>query len=115
MKIVVLSSSKLNKDKTFFETHKENIKTVLQKFEKDTPIFIIGNVKNRTLIEYIKSLDYDVEEKRQVPGSIGNSNRKMIRECDRVIIFSVENSAIKEFYKYALEHKEKENVFLHEL
>jgi len=93
VKIALLSSAKLN-DKAVFETCRDQIANAVKGFDADSYQFIIGNIKNRVMIEYVKSLGYEVTVVTQHIKSLANSNKKIIRESHGVIFFIYDKSSV---------------------
>ncbi len=98
-----MSSSFLNDN---LKDYKSEIEFFLNKVIPSNPVITMGNLKNLPMIHFIENLGYDVNKKIQMPESLYNSNRKLIREHD-LIIFLIHNhsSNMTDFCEYAKEMK----------
>jgi hypothetical protein len=91
--LVLLSSKKLN-EKDTFESYKEDIYRIVNGFDPANYQFTVGKIHNGSLIAYVKSLGYEVNEVGQHLNSLYNSNKKLIRESEGAIFFIYNKSSI---------------------
>ncbi len=100
-----MSSRYLNEGNNL-DNYKSRIESFLNTVIPANTVIKMGNLKNGPIIHFIRSLGYDVNKKIQMPGSLYNSNRKLIREHD-LVIFLIHNhsSNMSDFLEYAKEMK----------
>ena len=98
-----MSSRFLNENNNL-EDYKNEIENFLDKVIPVDAVITMGNLKNGPMIEFINSIGYVINKKRQHPQSLYNSNRMLIRENDLVIFLIHNNSAnMTDFLEYARE------------
>ena len=105
MKTLIMSSRYLNENNNL-DSYKSQIESFLNRIISPNPVITMGNLKNVPMIHFVRSLGYDVNKKNQMPESLYNSNRKLIREHD-LVIFLIHNhsSNMSDFLEYAKEMK----------
>ena len=105
MKTLIMSSRYLN-DGDNLDNYIAQVESFLNRMIPPNAVITMGNLKNGPMIHFIKSLGYDVNKKIQMPESLYNSNRKLIREHE-LVIFLIHNhsSNMTDFWEYAKEMK----------
>lgn len=101
MKTLIMSSRFLNEGDNL-KNYETQIEIFLNTVIPTGAVITMGNLKNVPMIKFIKSIGYDVNKKKQMPESLYNSNRKLIREHD-LVIFLIHNhsSNMSDFLDYA--------------
>lgn len=106
-KVSILSSGDLN-DKNTFEKYSETIFEFLTKNIPEHSEVTIGNIKNGTIIEFLKNNNIEVNVRRQHPNSAGSNNKRSMQESDITIFLHYNNSkSIKGFIEYIRGLKDK--------
>ncbi len=99
--VVILSSEQLNHT-NMLEEYSQEITIFMKENIPKNHLITIGVIKNVQLIKHLQNIGYEITSKNQRSGSLGNSNRKLIRDNDLVIFFNYPDSPyISEFIDYA--------------
>lgn len=106
--VVILSSEQLNNTQVL-ETYAQEIGLFMKENIPENHLITIGVIKNVQLINYLQNNGYEIIRKNQRAGSLENSNKKLIRENDKVIFFNYPNSSkINQFIGYAQDLENKD-------
>ena len=110
--IVLLSSLKINNIDMLIK-YKENIIDFIDNIITKDEIIKIGTTKNDKLIEFLKDNNYKIEEISQNKRYPGQTNNKILRECDISLFLNYQLSTNMQKFIEISESYDKKTFVLH--
>ena len=110
--IVLLSSLKINNIDMLIK-YKENIIDFIDNIITKDEIIKIGTTKNDKLIEFLKDNNYKIEEISQNKRYPGQTNNKILRECDISLFLNYQLSTNMQKFIEISKRYDKKTLVLH--
>ena len=110
--IVLLSSLKIN-NIDMLNKYKENIIDFIDNIITKDEIIKIGTTKNDKLIEFLKDNNYKIEEISQNKRYPGQTNNKILRECDISLFLNYQLSTNMQKFIEISKSYDKKTFVLH--